>query len=113
MFERGIKYFVCPEMRKLRNKLNKNGIAWEDKSEKGDGLLWMCRTHFNYKGFFWSVIHGIGSYGGIMPGARIGGVLLEVMSNALDENPIGSLTAKEIWKLMQEAPDCSEEKKDE
>lgn len=68
-----IKYFECPEMKKLRKKLDKEKIKWRDDSDNISEMFWMCRTKFEYKGHSFSVIHGIGSYGGIYPGADIGG----------------------------------------
>ena len=53
---------ICDEMQKLRDGLDKLGIAWEDRSK--DGYLPIERTWFYVCGFKWSVIHGYGSYGG-------------------------------------------------
>ena len=94
-----IKYFECPEMKKLRKKLDKENISWRDDSDKTSDMFWMCRTKFEYKGHNFSVIHGIGSYGGIYPGADIGGMFLEVMIDGND--PLGNCNAKDIMDLMR------------
>lgn len=101
-----MEFTVCEEMQKLRDKLDKNNIPWEDVSDdmsrKGFDY-WICRTHFKYKNYKWSVIHGYGTYGGIMPFATNHfGMLLEVMSNAVNcGEPIGSCTADEVWEMME------------
>ena len=94
-----IKYFECPEMKKLRKRLDKENISWTDHSSKESDYFWMCRTRFEYKGHRVSVIHGIGSYGGIFPGADIGGLLLEVMIDG--KEPVGSCKAKDIFEMMR------------
>lgn len=89
---------MCKEMEKLRKALDKNAISWEDASE--NGILPITRTHFEYKGYEWSVIHGFGTYGGwnsIDPDAG----LLEIMSSAVNGGePLGWLTAKEVMDLV-------------
>ena len=89
---------MCKEMTKLREALTANEITWTDASD--EGLLPITRTHFEYKGYKWSVIHGHGTYGGfslLEPDAG----LLEIMSNAVDDgNPIGWLTAEEVMDLV-------------
>lgn len=49
-----MEFYVCNEMQKLRDILDKNNIPWEDVSDKGHGdyPFWMCRTHFEYKDYF-------------------------------------------------------------
>ena len=88
----------CKEMEKLREALTANDIIWTDASD--EGLLPITRTHFEYKGYKWSVIHGHGTYGGfslLEPDAG----LLEIMSNAVDDgNPMGWLTAEEVMDLV-------------
>ena len=100
-----MEFYVCDEMQKLRDKLDANNIPWEDASTKDSGSKdvdwWMCRTHFQYKGHGWSVIHGYGSYGGINPYGDMSGQLLEVMSDALGGEPEGYCIADYIWDLME------------
>lgn len=50
----------------LRKILDEKGIIWHDKSEdfKTNYIMWICRTHFEYNGFFYSVINGFGTHGG-------------------------------------------------
>ena len=58
-------------------------------------IYWMCRTKFNIKGNEFSVINGIGSYGGcIYAGAENHG-LLECWVNQTGE-PEGWLTAEDV-----------------
>ena len=89
---------MCKEMTKLREALTANDIIWTDASD--EGLLPITRTHFEYKDYKWSVIHGFGTYGGwshLEPDAG----LLEIMSNAVDDgNPMGWLTAEEVMDLV-------------
>ena len=89
---------MCKEMEKLREALTANDIIWTDASD--GGLLPITRTHFEYKDYEWSVIHGFGTYGGwnrLEPDAG----LLEIMSNAVDDgNPMGWLTAEEVMDLV-------------
>ncbi len=89
---------MCKEMEKLREALTANDIIWTDASDKG--LLPITRTHFEHKGYKWSVIHGFGTYGGwshLEPDAG----LLEVMSSAIDGGePMGWLTAEEVMDLV-------------
>lgn len=100
---------VCEEMKKLRTWLDKQGIQWEDKSESFTRIeadtgkpCYMCRTHFCLNGCFYSVINGIGSYGGIDYEGNNHG-LLEVMSDAINGGtPIGGLTFKELKRKLVE-----------
>jgi hypothetical protein len=59
---------VCEEMKKLRQMLDEKGIEWHDASdvmsEDKDWPMWICRTHFEYKGVKISVVNGFGTYGG-------------------------------------------------
>ena len=89
------------EMRKFRKMLDAEHIRWEDKSDFG--IYPICRTHFTYNGQRWSVIHGVGSYGGVdlLTGADRG--LLEAY-NFCDE-PVGYLTAEEAMQYVKGADD--------
>ncbi len=97
---------MVDEMLKLRKLLTMNGIEWHDASEPPDYPLQIDRTHFDYKGFNWSVINGFGTYGGIgifRDKKNIG--LLWLMSAAVnDGEPIGYLTAAQVmdYVLQQE-----------
>lgn len=46
----------------------KKNIPWHDASdvmpEDKDWPMWICRTHFEYKGVKISVVNGFGTYGG-------------------------------------------------
>lgn len=93
---------VTEEMQKLRDYLDAHNIRWRDKSEKSANCqYWMCRTHFNLKGFRWSVIHGYGSYGGPSP-YNIDTGTLELMTNALNGGePLGYLSADNVIECIE------------
>ena len=57
---------VCGQMQQLRKLLDKKNISWEDCSDDGKEIseVWICRTHFEYKGQKWSAVNGFGTYGG-------------------------------------------------
>lgn len=100
---------VCEEMQKLRNYLDEHKIKWRDESDKGVSarkdnvvfpIYWMCRTKFNIKGNEFSVINGIGSYGGcIYAGAKNNG-FLECWINQKGE-PEGYLKAEDVIKKVE------------
>lgn len=86
---------MVDEMIKLRKLLTLYGIEWHDASENFP--LQIDRTHFDYKGYKWSVINGYGTYGGfgIFSDKNMG--LLELISAAVnDGEPIGYLTASQV-----------------
>lgn len=88
---------MVDEMIKLRKLLTLYGIEWHDSSDTPDYHLHVDRTHFDYKGYKWSVINGYGTYGGfgIFSDKNMG--LLELMSAAVnDGEPIGYLTASQV-----------------
>lgn len=104
---------ICDEMVKLRNALDEKGVQWEDKStiypenkiqeimsrcnvsrKYADASMW--RTHFTYKGYFFSVIYGYGSYGYYDN-------KLECMIGG--EEPEGGMTAEDVLKRMEELYD--------
>lgn len=87
------------EMKLLREMLDAENIEWHDASSQSFELP-MDRTHFEHRGYHWSVIHGFGSYGG--PSfSRDDKGLLELMSDAVNEGePIGWLTAKEAMQYV-------------
>lgn len=93
---------MTQEMIKFRNMLDAANIEWHDASAKGV-LTPIDRTHFTYRGYDWSVIHGFGSYGGWSYSYPDEG-LLELMSNAVNGgNPIGYLTAEQAMICLKEA----------
>ena len=110
------KVFMCEEMKKLRNKLDRMGIAWEDRSDiRSDerikyqsehGIpeefadLSIFRTHFLYKGVHFSVINGWGTYGGYDAYTDTNAGLLEVMYSD-KEIVVGCLTADAVISLMK------------
>lgn len=97
---------VCEEMKKLRQTLDKKNIPWHDASEimseDKELPMWICRTHFEYKGLKISVVNGFGTYGGWY-GANPGTTenenmgLLEIMID--DIEPVGWLKAEDIIKV--------------
>ena len=100
-----ISYYICDEMKKLREGLTARHIPWQDYSEKGISTcdFWMCRTWFEYKDCRWSVIHGYGSYGGIASFNNQDEQKLECMCSLINGGePEGYLTADDIFKLMEE-----------
>lgn len=99
---------VCEQMRQLRKLLDKKNITWEDCSDnfgKKISEVWICRTHFEYKGQKWSVANGFGTYGGFNganfpawdESENLG--LLELY-NGYDD-PKGWLTAEEVMKEIE------------
>ena len=86
---------MTEEMEKLRRLLDQHSILWEDKSDSQ-----ITRTHFEYRGYHWSVVHGFGSYGGYSFVTNDEG-LLELMSDAVNGGePVGWLTADEVMKYV-------------
>jgi hypothetical protein len=77
------KRTMTDEMIAFRNMLDEEQIKWADASEIGAYPI--SRTHFSYRNFNWSVIHGYGSYGGICPLTNKDNGLLELMSNAVND----------------------------
>ena len=100
---------VCDEMKKLRQMLDEKNIPWHDASEvmseDKEWPMWICRTHFEYKGMKISVVNGFGTYGGWF-GANPGTTeeenmgLLEIMIE--DNEPVGWLKAEDIMEILGE-----------
>lgn len=87
---------MVTEMIKFRDLLDQNNIKWNDKSDEG----FIDRTHFYYRGYFFSIINGYGTYGGCNFYGNNEG-LLEFMSNCINGGePIGHLTADEAIKIV-------------
>ena len=83
----------------LRDILDVDGIKWEDHSttprELGGMVVVLLRTHIIYRGKFYSVIIGTGTYGGE-------NYRLELMSDAVNNgDPIGSLTVTEVIDILK------------
>lgn len=87
------KLVICEEMQKLRNWLTKQDIVWYDDSYNGE--CWMCTTVFKIGKNRYSVINGVGSYGGLVDVmATHNNGLLEYREN--NKEPIGWLTAEDV-----------------
>lgn len=98
---------MVKEMIKLREALEKQGIAWKDVSDNN-----ITRTHFIIDGVPRSVIHGAGTYGGqadlleVMPPLDYGS---DNVSKAEDVQ--GCVTAQDIiyaWLPLTKEPLCPE-----
>lgn len=87
---------VVEEMKKFRELLDKNGIEWIDDSEEERDDVWICRTHSKNHDR-WSVINGIGTYGGYSIGEKNEGLL----EAAIDDKVLGHLKAEEAYKLVE------------
>ena len=83
------------EMKKLRQMLDKDGIRWVDGSITSSAYpqFDIYRTQFFYGKLIMSVISGKGTYGG-----NLG--LLELVIGL--DDPIGSLTAKDVMEKVKE-----------
>ena len=100
---------ICEEMQKLRQMLDEKNIPWHDASEvmseDKEWPMWICRTHFEYKGLKIPVVNGFGTYGGWF-GANPGTTeeenmeLLEIMIE--DNEPVGWLKAEDIMEILGE-----------
>lgn len=100
---------VCEEMQELRKMLDEKGIEWHDNSEvmseSKEQPIWICGTHFEFKGLKFSVINGFGTYGGwyganprMTEDKNMG--LLEIMIE--DNEPVGWLKAEDIYEILGE-----------
>jgi len=90
---------ICTEMTKLREYLDAHDIKWRDDSEDFT-LCWMCRTKFDIRGNEFSVINGVGSYGGVNAGCNYNQGLLELWINEKGE-PTGYLKAEDVIKEIE------------
>ena len=91
---------MTKEMELFRKMLDDNGIEYDDNSEHG--LFPITRTQFDYRGYWWSVIHGYGTFGGYSSFRRRDDGLLELMSDAVNGGePVGYLTAKEAFDYVR------------
>ena len=91
-------------MQKLRDYLDQKKIEWDDNSEEFIKGMWICRTHFEYEDYFWSVINGMGTYGGyIHDYEKNNSNLLELWVECVNEGePIGFLKAEEVIKYIED-----------
>ena len=81
----------------------KKNVAWEDDSDdmKSSIEMWICRTHFEWKGNKVSVINCFGTYGG-WAGANLKDEnmgLLEIMVS--NNEPEGWLTADKCMEYLE------------
>lgn len=98
-----MKFYVCEEMQKLRTWLKSKGIKYLDASCVSNDFG-ICRTHFCINGNFFSVINGMGTYGGMDPAHEYNADLLEIMSSQINGGePIGFLNAKQTIKEIEKA----------
>ena len=96
---------MVEEMTRLRELLTKQGIKWHDASTPKGYPIKIDRTHFDYRGYEYSVINGFGTYGGFayLHEDKKNKGLLELMSGAVnDGEPVGFLTAEQAMKLVLE-----------
>ncbi len=92
------KVFVCDEMRKLRRILDKKGIEWKDTSTTGE--MWVCQTRVDVGKKHYSIINGVGSYGGYSTVTKKNYGLLEAWDFRRGRDPLGSLTAEQAIDYM-------------
>lgn len=110
---------ICDEMLKLREALDNRGIEWKDEStictqQMIDDMVktgiakkyadsTMYRTHFWHKGWFYSVIHGRGSYGGVHILSGYDAGLLECKCDKVNGGePLGYLTADDVINIIDD-----------
>lgn len=101
MMPEAYEFRITEEMQKLRDWLDANNISWEDMSKDSKVCsYWMCRTKFEIGGYYWSVIHGYGSYGGFSHYNSDCGAL-ELMCNAINSGePVGFLSAQNVIEYI-------------
>ena len=93
---------MIQEMIKLRQMLDAEGIKWHDKSDKERNLYSIDRTHFDYRGYSFSAIHGYATYGGYSSWTGKDDEKIELMTNAYnDGNPVGWLSAEEVMRIVK------------
>lgn len=85
---------IVKQMEELRQFLDEQGIDWYDFSDR-DSDYWMCRTKFSIGDTQFSVINGVGSYGGQVFPWSVNNGLLEMMKNG---RVTGNLMACDIIK---------------
>lgn len=88
---------ICNEMKKLRDWLTKNDVAWHDESSISR-YYWMARTKFYVGEHYFSVINGMGSYGGYRWGFKNQGLLECMVDNS---EPEGWLTAEDVEERIK------------
>ena len=90
---------MTEELEKFRLELVKRGIQYTDASTPEIQGMRIDRIHFFYQDRHYSVIHGIGTYGGLNKYTRKDNGLLEVYGGKYDD-PVGFLTADDVVKLI-------------
>ena len=98
---------IVPEMQKLRDMLDKKKIEWKDCSSP-KCFTPICRTRFMWGGHTWSVINGVGSFGGYGIFEEENEGLLEAMDLDQTGEPIGYLKANDVFRLLEAAGDKNE-----
>ena len=88
--------YVCEEMKKFRDALDKKGISWSDDSNGGEA--WMCRTAIKVGRKRYTAINGYGSWGGLSPKLGVNRGLLECWDHRKDHEPVGMLTAEQAME---------------
>lgn len=100
---------MCEEMSKLRKMLDEAGIKWRDVSTViSDELIdayhadtTIYRTHFEHKDYYFSVIHGYGTYGGYYSFSGRDPGLLECRTEKVNGGePLGWLTADQVMEIV-------------
>lgn len=91
---------MCEEMEKLRKWLDRHGIKWWDRSDTFNDMFFMHRTGFIVDDREFSVVNGVGSYGGCVSAGCKNMGLLEMWINQEGE-PRGWLTADEVIREIQ------------
>lgn len=95
-------------MATLRDILDEDGIKWVDKStgsKEFDGTPFVIlRTHITYRGNFYSVILGTGTYG-------FEQYKLELMSDVVNAGePVGGLTVTDVISILKNGYNPKDEK---
>ena len=90
---------MCKEMVKLREWLDENDIKWRDDSWIHKDF-YIHRTKFEVNGHDFSVINGLGTYGGMVSIGCVNNGLLELMLDG--KEPIGCLSAIEVEGIVNE-----------
>lgn len=92
---------MCEEMIKLREWLDEQEIDWFDDSCTLDTLFFMYRTKFYIDGNSFSVINGVGSYGGCVDVNAKNLGLLECWVYEKGA-PKGYLTAEDVIRMVED-----------
>ena len=99
---------MTEQMIKLRQMLTEKGIEYVDHSDPEGYKLHIDRTHFMIetpKTHFFSVVHGVATYGGINLYGNDRGYLECQIDH---KEPKGWLTAEDVMKLIDEVKEEDE-----